>query len=730
MKTFYKLAASVVFITSTAFAQQQHIVPCITDEATKLYFATHPEEKARYDKEMKEAHFAPEHMNELARNNGNNSVNANNTVYALDTIPVVFHILHQNGPENVPNSYIYQALAEINRVHTKKTPDSASIEPYFSSVYGANNFVFQLATKDPSGNCTNGIIRYYDANTNWNQTQYSNFAYTWDRTKYLNVYIVKNICAGTPCPAGSSGGIIVGYTYLPGTVSANMDAVVYNSSFLTGTNARSLAHEFGHWLGLSHTFGSTNAPGTCLSGGNSDDFLSSNPPAVATTGVVDDTPKDAGIESQCPASTPNTCDVSNYANVQNIMNYSSCPLNFTNGQIHRMHNIMFSTTASRSNVLTAANKIATGIRNPQPCIPIPYFHASSTIVCSGSTVTFSDSTTNATVTAWNWNFPGGTLVSGYTLTDSMPKVIYNTPGTYAVSYTASTSTGSASLTKTSYITVVSYTAAYTTNFSEGFETASVPGTDWSISSTAGANWMVTSTAAALGVKSVMINNLSNTTSDTSILTSPKFNLSTIGSPLLTFAMSYQQQATTNADKLQITVSTDCGETWASKWAHSGSALQPSSVIGQSTSAFIPTPSQFTTYTVNLSSIASSTSAMFRWTFFSGASSVGNNIYLDNINVFNSTTVGIENIETSIGLSIYPNPSLSSINVAFNLSENHHISIQVADMLGRIVETIPVRQYTGGESIVTIADKVSYQSGIYFVNIDIDGQRIAKKVIIQ
>jgi len=401
---------------------------------------------------------------------------------------------------------IFQALAEVNRVHTKKTPDSSNIVPYFASVYGANNYVFQLATKDPSGNCTNGIVRYYDANTNWNQTQYSNFAYTWDRTKYLNVYIVKNICTGTPCPASGGGGIIVGYTYLPGTVSASMDAVVYNSSFLTGTNARSLAHEFGHWLGLSHTFGSTNAPGTCLSGGNSDDFLSSNPPAVATTGVIDDTPKDAGIESQCPASTPNSCDASNYANVQNIMNYSSCPLNFTNGQIHRMHNIMFSTTASRSNVLTAANKIATGIRNPQPCVPTPYFHASTRIVCANAPVTFSDSSQNATTTGYNWSFPGGTLVSGYTLTDSMPQVTYATPGNYAVSYTASTTAGGASITKSSYITVLSSVASYNTAFTESFETATVPGTDWSVSHTSstGVDWTVTSNAAATGSKSVMI----------------------------------------------------------------------------------------------------------------------------------------------------------------------------------------------------------------------------------
>ncbi|MHB8403727.1 MAG: hypothetical protein ACYDCN_17155, partial [Bacteroidia bacterium] len=91
MKTHKLVIANLFFAASALFAQQQQIIPCITDEATKQYFAAHPEEKARYEKEMKEAHFAPEHLNELARN-GNNSVSANNTVYALDTIPVVFHI--------------------------------------------------------------------------------------------------------------------------------------------------------------------------------------------------------------------------------------------------------------------------------------------------------------------------------------------------------------------------------------------------------------------------------------------------------------------------------------------------------------------------------------------------------------------------------------------------------------------------------------------------------------
>ena len=729
MKKSYKLITAVVFAVSNMFAQQERsIIPCYTDEATKQFFAAHPEEKARYEKEMREATLSPEYLSKMAasRNNGNNSV-YNQTSWALDTIPVVFHILHQGGPEDVSDSYIYQALAEVNRVHTKTIPDTAQIDPLFKGVAGANNFVFQLATTDPSGNCTNGIIRHFDSNTNWSQSS-PNYAYTWDRTKYLNVYIVKEICTST-APCSQTGGIVVGYTYLPGTVPAAYDVVIYNYQFLTGTNGRSLAHEFGHWLGLSHTFGSTNTPGTCLSGGQSDDFLSTNTPTVACVGVTDDTPKYFGAFSTCPSSSVNTCDASGTANVQNIMDYSSCPKNFTWGQIQRMHNMMNSTTVSRKNVISAANKIATGVRYPQVCVPTPYFHPSTRIACAGTPITFSDSSFNAKVTSYNWDFPGGTLVSGYTLTDSMPKVTYAAPGTYAVSYTASTTAGGASVTNSSCITIYSSVAAFNSNFTEGFEAGTtVPGPNWSTSNTAGVDWAITSSAAATGANSLMIANLSNVPGDTTTLISPTFNLAAIGSPALTFKMAYQQTSTSNTDRMNVYSSTDCGATWQSRWARSGTSLQPTTVTGTSSTSFVPTSGQFATNTVAISAVASSTNVMFKWVFVAGTATTGNNMYIDDINVINSTT-GIQTIEEQVGLTVYPNPSAGVVNLAFNLTEKQNVAVNVVDMLGRTVETIPAQQYASGETVLTIGNK-TYQAGVYFINININGQQISKKIIIE
>ena len=363
--------------------------------------------------------------------------------------------------------------------------------------------------------------------------------------------------------------------------------------------------------------------------------------------------------------------------------------------------------------------------------PVVGFQANNTLVCAGSTITFSDSTVNTPVTTWHWDFPGGVLANGSTLTDAMPQVTYTAAGIYAVSYTASNSAGQASLTKTDYIHVVSTTAMYNSTYIEGFETAVVPGTDWSVSSTSGTNWMITSSAAASGAKSIMLDNMLNSPNDISTLTSSTFDLAAIGSPVLSFAMAYQQKATSNTDKLVVYVSTDCGATWVSKWTRTGTALQPASVSGQNaSSSFIPSPSEFTTYTVNVgTSAASSSHAMFRWVFYAGALSVGNNIYLDNINVSKSVA-GIENIETAISLNLYPNPSSGTVNIAFTLSEKHTVSVQVIDMLGRMVENIPAQSYNEGESILTIGTHTNYQAGIYFVNINVDGQGISKKMIRQ
>lgn len=90
----------------------------------------------------------------------------------------------------------------------------------------------------------------------------------------------------------------------------------------------------------------------------------------------------------------------------------------------------------------------TFIANAAP--PVADFVADQVSVPVGSTVNFTDLTINAP-TSWSWTFTGAATT---TSTDQNPSIVYNTPGVYPVTLTASNGFGNNSITKTAYIEVV------------------------------------------------------------------------------------------------------------------------------------------------------------------------------------------------------------------------------------------------------------------------------------
>ncbi|WP_431167387.1 GEVED domain-containing protein [Tenacibaculum halocynthiae] len=81
--------------------------------------------------------------------------------------------------------------------------------------------------------------------------------------------------------------------------------------------------------------------------------------------------------------------------------------------------------------------------------PVANFEANSTTITEGTTVVFSDSSTN-TPTGWSWSFEGGTPT---TSTEQNPSITYNSEGTFKVTLTASNLGGGNTITKEGYITV-------------------------------------------------------------------------------------------------------------------------------------------------------------------------------------------------------------------------------------------------------------------------------------
>ncbi|MEO8760232.1 MAG: thiol protease/hemagglutinin PrtT [Bacteroidia bacterium] len=334
---------------------------------------------------------------------------------------------------------------------------------------------------------------------------------------------------------------------------------------------------------------------------------------------------------------------------------------------------------------------------------------------------------NGTVQTINWT---GSLVNQQSTTISLANYT-SAAGAHTLTCSTSSPNGSTDANPANDQSVANYNVGSMAALPvvEGFESAVTASSSWLMSaSSTGSNWAITSNAAATGANSLMVDNINNIANNASTLqTSASYNLSTFNSPTLTFKAAYQQKATASNDKLQVFTSTDCGATWVSRRAFTATSLAALSG-GPGTVAYMPSASQFTTYTVNINAVATNNTVMFKWVFTAGTS-IGNNVYLDDINIVDAAAAGIKNIEATTGLNIYPNPSAGIVNVSFNLTEKQNVSVNVVDMLGRTVETIPAQQYASGETVLTIGSK-AYQAGVYFVNINMNGQQVSKKIIVE
>jgi hypothetical protein len=236
----------------------------------------------------------------------------------------------------------------------------------------------------------------------------------------------------------------------------------------------------------------------------------------------------------------------------------------------------------------------------------------------------------------------------------------------------------------------------------------------------GADFQITSTAAATGVKSCMLNNLSNVGGNNSIIeTTSSYDMTTITTPLLTFEAAYQQKATTNADKLQIFTSTDCGNSWISRKVITSTTLA-SLAGGTGTSAYVPTPSQFTTYTVPINAVSANHNVMFRWEFIADPTSPGNNLYIDNINIIAAADAGIEQFANNNELTIYPNPNNGSFVIEPNSAAKQ--TVQVYDVNGKLV----LSQTINGKSTI---DAGSLNEGVYNISLQSNEGVVNKRLVI-
>lgn len=687
----------LVAMSSLTFAQEHnHESPsnpkfCGQVEGEESVYNLHPE--YRIQDSIDQAQFQIDYENYLA-----NEYSPDDRV--AYTIPIVFHVVHLNGPENISNAQIYDCIDNLNKDYSATNSDFGNTIAAFAGIAANPDIKFVLATKDPNGNCHSGITRTYSATTNDTGLDGSGHPIVdavsaahgvWPANKYLNVFVCID-------PSGAAG-----YTYRPANWMGNGNSMYYGIMLrhdYTGTigtggssGRHTLSHEAGHWLNLAHNWGNSNTPGLA-DNCNGDDG-------------VNDTPNSEGWTScNVNGSTCGSLD-----NVQNFMEYSYCSTMFTNGQAARMYAALNSNTAGRSNLSTPANLIATGTDVPSNVLCGVNFSSSETIICAGSTIDFTDLSFHG-VTSRNWNFTGGTPAVSI---DSSATVTYNTAGVYSV--TLEISNGSSNLTETvqNYITVLG-NPGLALPYTEGFETATVPDNMnfFLFNEDGGNDWSVTNTAASSGSKSVKMSNYGvsggtvdefySGTIDLSVL-DPTENL------IMTFKYAYNKRNSFNDEYLKVYVSNDCGQNWSLRKSIHGNALSENT----SGSAYTPT-SDTEWQSVSFENIHNSFyTSNFRYKFqFTGDN--GNDIYVDDINLFAESW--LENAENSVEntVSIFPNPTENNSTINYFSAANENVNISLYNVVGQKISTI----YHGDVSIGSNQYDINMEDlpkGIYVVNIE-------------
>ncbi len=714
-KQLQKIVLSLAVLSTLGLtAQENRLMPCDTYNAMEAHFKEDALAKIRFDKVQAE-------INALRDNLQSNKAKTAINTY---TIPVVFHVLHVGGPENIPDSQCITALAEINKMYARAGSDTASIAAPFKAIYHDTGIRFVLAHKDPNGNCTTGIEHIYDTRTDWDRNPTNSASYlfnglTWNPTKYLNVIVVKQIVA-----APGQVGVVEGYTYLPGTwgLGANQDAVVFAYGAMTGTNARSIAHEFGHWFSLAHTFGNTNNPGISCG----DDGIS-------------DTPPTKGYFSTCPTSlSGNSCATSNttwysagMANVENIMDYSSCPKNFTDGQTTNIIATLNSSAVGRNNLWSTSNLIATDVAGTGICAPTANFISTTGYtVCSGGSLNMKDFSYNGTITSYNWSAGSGATVASPNTPNT--SIIFNTIGTSNVSLTVSNSQGTS--TKVRQVLVRDGSPAITLPMTESFENDTIP-TGWNVinQNANSAKWKQTDLAAYDGFQSFYIDGATTFANQIDILETPIIDVLNNADKSFTLAVSYAQASTSYTDQLIIDGSNDCGGTWKNIANIPATQLRQNSG-GITTMPWYPQfPSDWRIWNIGnypawTSDFITSPNVKLRFSFLESAPGHGNNIFIDAINLFGQP-VGINELTKKYAFSMYPNPTQNEANIRFTLSDEASVKLVICDVLGKEIETLIQSNLKPGEQNITLNKNAHLAKGIYIVNLNVNGATMTKKLVI-
>ena len=582
----------------------------------------------------------------------------------LLVIPVVFHVIHFNGPENISTAQVHDAVDVLNTNFRALNENVDEVISEFEDLVADVEIEFRLAQRDPNGNCHSGINRIVSELTYVGDSEMKSLI-QWPRNKYLNVWVCEYA-------AGAAG-----YALYPGSVNGNQnadqDGIVLQHSYCgsIGTSnlyrSRTLTHEVGHWLNLRHTWGNSNNPGL--------------PENCDEDDNVDDTPNTLGWTScVLDGFTCGSLD-----NVQNYMDYSYCGRMFTLGQKARMRTAALSSTAQRNQLSTPSNLVATGVAG-EDILCEAAFDWDRRVICVGDSVKFTDQSYHGP-TEWSWEFGDGLVAAGG-VNDPVQELhhTYNTPGLYDVTLTVGNGAENTSTTIEGAVYVMEG-GEMDLPVLQGFEMNEFPDPHWLIEDPLeDGTWELTGNASASGSRCMFIQNWGNDIEfNDDFLRTATMDMSGMDQIQISYKWAYVHKGIDEDDetddRLRVSVTGDCGNDWDLRRMHRGFTDLPSA--DPNPFPWAPSnPSEWKQYTIVLDNEQYLTE-FFR-VQFEFESRLGNNIYLDDINIQGiGGTQGISSSDVvAQHWNLFPNPAMEASTLVFQMLQPGSATVSVHDGAGR------------------------------------------------
>jgi zinc-dependent metalloproteinase lipoprotein len=256
------------------------------------------------------------------------------------TIPVLFHIIQTNNPNDEVNKLtsiqIKEQIKILNNDYNRLNADTVRTPEIFKNVTGKISINFVLAKIDSNGVVLKeeGIVRHTKfGKIEWQLADFETEVKPQtirNPYKYLNIWVVNNLNGGLGFAQfpdfsalqglANTGGLAETDGVIIGAATFNIIEQRYtiiNPNFYNYGFGRTLTHELGHFFGLLHTF--SDARGSC----EDNDFC-------------EDTPRLKNKTSGCFTSATLKCEA--IAMPENFLDYTNdaCMNLFTKCQVERM----------------------------------------------------------------------------------------------------------------------------------------------------------------------------------------------------------------------------------------------------------------------------------------------------------------------------------------------------------------------------------------------------------